>query len=215
MDKFIYHGGTDKSRKEQIEKDFPLDQMTLYKLSPIRASIGVKEVRELISSIASTSIRPKLVYIESADLLTNAAENALLKTLEEPPSDTKLVLSCDNLLSLLPTIRSRCQSVRVQTQKGLELEENLSIFKECMQASPGVRINLADSLSPDRETNLLYLNRVLTSLRPKLSSTTGSSLQIILLIASACTQAYEELKANCNVRLVLYNLFLALPKTRG
>jgi len=54
----------------------------------------------------------KVFVVEEADLMTPSAQNALLKTLEEPVKDTLIILLTDQPHALLPTIRSRCQIVR-------------------------------------------------------------------------------------------------------
>ena len=53
----------------------------------------------------------KVFVIRECERLTPAAQNALLKTLEEPPEATHLILLTSALGKLLPTTRSRCQSV--------------------------------------------------------------------------------------------------------
>ena len=56
--------------------------------------------------------RRKIVILDNADLLRHEAANALLKTIEEPPADSLIILVAGRPESLLPTIRSRCQEVR-------------------------------------------------------------------------------------------------------
>src|SRR5439155_10759505 len=56
--------------------------------------------------------RGKVFVVEEADLMNPSAQNALLKTLEEPTKRTLLILITDQPDCLLPTIRSRCQIVR-------------------------------------------------------------------------------------------------------
>jgi DNA polymerase-3 subunit delta' len=53
----------------------------------------------------------KMLLIPAAERMNPAAANALLKTLEEPPADTLIVLVCARPASLLATVRSRCQAV--------------------------------------------------------------------------------------------------------
>jgi len=53
----------------------------------------------------------KVFLIDEAELLDSAGQNALLKTLEEPPKDTWIILACSDRTKLLPTIRSRCHHV--------------------------------------------------------------------------------------------------------
>ncbi len=60
---------------------------------------------------SSTSIANKVFIVDEAHLLGMEAQNALLKTLEEPPTGTILILITPSEDRLLPTIRSRCQRV--------------------------------------------------------------------------------------------------------
>ena len=64
----------------------------------------------------------KFGIIESADRMNSAAANALLKTLEEPPPETLLLLLTDAPQALLPTIISRCETISLSTPPQ-ELEE--------------------------------------------------------------------------------------------
>ncbi len=64
------------------------------------------------ASRASAMGRGKVFVIEQADLMNAPAQNALLKTLEEPAGRTLVILVTDAPGQLLPTIRSRCQTVR-------------------------------------------------------------------------------------------------------
>lgn len=74
-------------------------------------SIGVDEIRTQINAdimVKPYQSRYKIYIIESADKLTENAQNALLKTIEEPPEYAVIMLLCCNINSLLPTILSRC-----------------------------------------------------------------------------------------------------------
>ncbi|OOF54997.1 DNA polymerase III subunit delta' [Rodentibacter genomosp. 2] len=73
--------------------------------------IGVDQVREINEIVAQHAQQNgnKIVYVQGAELLTEAAANALLKTLEEPRPNTYFLLLVDSSASLLATIYSRCQ----------------------------------------------------------------------------------------------------------
>jgi DNA polymerase-3 subunit delta' len=76
--------------------------------------IVVDQVRDLVDrrlSLKRFEGRRRFVLIDPADAMNPQAQNALLKTLEEPPEDTTLVLVASSPDSLLPTIRSRCLRV--------------------------------------------------------------------------------------------------------
>lgn len=86
----------------------------IHVVKPEKKSIGVDEVRELIDALA---LRPyeggrHIALIEQADRLTVAAQNALLKTLESPTGEAMFFLITDAPGAMLPTILSRCQTVR-------------------------------------------------------------------------------------------------------
>ena len=77
-------------------------------------TIKVDQVREAIDRTAYRPFegRRRLVVIEEADALQSEAQNALLKTLEEPPPASVFVLITARPDMLLPTVRSRCQRLR-------------------------------------------------------------------------------------------------------
>ncbi len=78
-----------------------------------KKSIIIDQVRELVGDLSLTSYegRGKVAVIEPADIMTNEAANSLLKTLEEPPGDTLLILVADRTGQLPATVFSRCQRI--------------------------------------------------------------------------------------------------------
>ncbi|GAB1440764.1 DNA polymerase III subunit delta' [Providencia sp.] len=77
-----------------------------------KSTISVDAVRKLIETLSSHAQQGgrKVVYLPQIEALTDAAANALLKTLEEPAKDTYFLLGSEKPESLLATIRSRCLS---------------------------------------------------------------------------------------------------------
>ncbi len=72
---------------------------------------GVEQVRDLRDSVRFAPARGqfKIYYIDEVHMLSNAAFNALLKTLEEPPPHVKFIFATTEPNKILPTILSRCQ----------------------------------------------------------------------------------------------------------
>ena len=72
---------------------------------------GVEQVRDLRESVRFAPARGqfKIYYIDEVHMLSNAAFNALLKTLEEPPPHVKFIFATTEANKILPTIISRCQ----------------------------------------------------------------------------------------------------------
>jgi len=88
----------------------------LHLLAPDDGVLGIEKVRELQRELALKpyAAERKIAVIDGADALTVAAQNCLLKTLEEPPGNTVILLVAENAEALLATVRSRCQLVRLQ-----------------------------------------------------------------------------------------------------
>ncbi len=94
--------------------------------------IGVDQIRELNAKLAQTSFSGgwKAGVILACDRLREEAANAFLKTLEEPPGKTLLLLVTDQAQLMLPTILSRCQKLVLEESpaKPEWLEELLDIL---------------------------------------------------------------------------------------
>lgn len=87
--------------------------------------ISVEKTRELISYLNRTSNQGgcKVAVVHEADRMRKEAANAFLKTLEEPPPETYLILLTTRPHSLLATIRSRCLLTRLQATEDTEGDE--------------------------------------------------------------------------------------------
>jgi hypothetical protein len=81
-------------------------------------AIGIEAVRELEHflslKVPGRAAHDRAVVIEDAQLLTTEAQNAILKTLEEPPQGAFVIMYANNGQALLPTIRSRAQSLVIK-----------------------------------------------------------------------------------------------------
>lgn len=82
-----------------------------YRIPKNRKSIGVNEIRELIEEINKKPVEgnKKVIIIYEAESMTQEAQNAFLKTIEEPPNGIFIMLLCENMEFILDTIKSRCQ----------------------------------------------------------------------------------------------------------
>ena len=118
------------------EKDEHPDLILIEKGNPIvsgirkdRNTIPVEDIREMIRlcGIRSTDGNMHVVLIFDADRMTPQAQNCLLKTLEEPPPDTCIILVTDHTESLLTTVISRCRTIRM---KAWDDEYILSVLHE-------------------------------------------------------------------------------------
>ncbi|GIW70648.1 MAG: hypothetical protein KatS3mg102_0190 [Planctomycetota bacterium] len=82
---------------------------------PGKQGLGIEQIRAAIAEFGLMPVfaRGRVLLVEQAELLQPAAANALLKTLEEPPSGALLILLAARPDAVLPTVRSRCIEVRL------------------------------------------------------------------------------------------------------
>jgi DNA polymerase-3 subunit delta' len=92
-------------------------------VSPEGLSIGIKRAIELVAQAATAPGvgRYRIVIVEDADRLTEEAENTLLKTLEEPPERTVIMLCAPTPADMLATTASRCRHVQLRIPSSADL----------------------------------------------------------------------------------------------
>ncbi len=117
---------------QAIEREFHPD---LFIVSPTNLTIRIESIREIIRflSLKSFSAERKVVVLKGAEALGLEAGNAFLKTLEEPPKGSFIVLCASKLEALLPTVVSRtCRIFLVEEQRRdpLDLERVCSFLAE-------------------------------------------------------------------------------------
>jgi DNA polymerase-3 subunit delta' len=81
-------------------------------------TLTIEMVRQMRSAAALLPVEAsrRLVIVDDAETLLEPAQQALLKTLEEPPLTVTILLLCDEPEALLATVRSRCQEIAVRPQ---------------------------------------------------------------------------------------------------
>jgi DNA polymerase-3 subunit delta' len=112
----------------QLSRQHP--ESRIRKLKALTLSVDV--VRHFLVDRAGTRPsrgRAKVFIVREAERLNDAAQNCLLKTLEEPPTQTFLILLTHSLGRMLPTTRSRCQQVIFQTLPTSFVEQRLHTLR--------------------------------------------------------------------------------------
>lgn len=194
-------GETEKKAKTETEKKKKEAQ-----------TIGIKEIKDLQITLLQTPVQGshKAIIITRAETLTTEAQNALLKTLEEPPSHTHIILDVTTKDVLLPTILSRCQIITLnetpQTIPSDEKNEYVHILESLPTMNIGERLKLAQDAGKSKEHSQQWIQNVLLVLRKK-----GIGDDQSLTIAKALQQAYTIITTtNVQPRLVLEQTFLSL-----
>lgn len=126
-----------------------------------KLSLGVDDIRELVRTAALTpaGARWQILIVEDADRLTEQANNALLKAIEEPGARTVWMLCAPSVEDVLPTIRSRCRLVTLTTPTAADVADFLvrtqgvshALASYAARASQG-HIGRAKALARDEAT---------------------------------------------------------------
>lgn len=184
---------------------------------PDKNTISVKQIRdELVKDI---SIRPyggqyKIYLIEEAERLTVEAQNAMLKTLEEPPAYGIIIMMAESAAAFLPTILSRCVKISLQPLDGKLIKAELgrrgfengkaSIAAAFAQGSIGQALKLCEDEGFEEMRRALFefLSRI-----PQLSQLE------VMKGAQLWEQFKEEQEAMFSLLLIWYRDILVYQET--
>lgn len=177
-----------------------------YHLLQGEGAVPIAAVRALKATLGLKphSSSHHLVFAPAAHTMTSEAQNALLKILEEPPAPTVFLLSCPDERLLLPTVASRCQPVRLESDSAA-LAVPAELLDVSAQTLPAL-FRLAESLAKDEHlTDLLdgWIIALRQSLR-KGDRAVARSIRKILATKETIIQT------QANRRLLLENLFLTI-----
>ncbi len=160
----LIYGGDIKNRVQKAEEliseiSIPLNpNADLFKLEnePDKKSIGIKEVKNAINWLSDKpfSAPNKCLFIPQAEKLTLDAQNSLLKTLEEPPSKSLIILSTKRAEDLIQTVLSRCRKISCEKTENEARETNQPLFASIIGK------DLADKLALSQEFSKLERTEV-------------------------------------------------------
>lgn len=107
--------------EDELEKSM---QRNLMVLEASGKTIKIDSVREMIKFFQSKPFHSnyKFALIEDGSKLNVQSSNAMLKILEELPSYGKIIILAQNAYELLPTIRSRCQSISIESRVSYDID---------------------------------------------------------------------------------------------
>jgi len=127
---------------------------------------GVDDIREIIDSVqyAPVSGRYKVFIIDEVHMLSKAAFNALLKTLEEPPEHVKFVFATTEIRKVPVTVLSRCQrfDLRRIDADVLDAYFNEILVKEKVEAEPGAVALIARAADGSARDGLSLLDQAIS-----------------------------------------------------
>ena len=152
-------------------------------------SFHVEEVRQIRDSAAvmPNEAQAKVYILDGADHMTEQAQNALLKVLEEPPSYVIFLLTCGAASSLLPTVRSRAQIFRVQKEDNPQTEESEAFL---------LAESMAKAVPSAREYDLVSASQAAGYLAQRLTR------KKLMALLEAVLEAQAMLERNVNQTLL-------------
>jgi DNA polymerase-3 subunit gamma/tau len=131
------------------------------------SNTGVDNVRELIAGAAYRPLRGKhkIYIIDEVHMLSTAAFNALLKTMEEPPEHVKFILCTTDPQKVPATIQSRCQRFDFRNIPSPVIAEHLRevVKKEGLKAEPDLLFQVARLGNGSMRDSLSLLDRVIAT----------------------------------------------------
>lgn len=209
MHAFLITGGTKDTRLAEIQKKQTAQHIAPFDVITItheEHSIGIAQIRQFQHTLMFTPYhsKQKMGVIQDAETLTVEAQNALLKTLEEPPARTIIFLEAENPDALLPTILSRCQIFRLKGNPDVPTTDVLSAFT----GSVGKRIQFVDEIAKTRDEAKMWVDQTIVSVRAVMLH--DVSINHAVLLRRLLT-ARSHLSANVNPKLVLDAVVLSLP----
>ncbi len=140
-------------------------------------SIGIADVREIIQQLAYAPVEggERVVIFREAERMTEEAQNALLKSMEEPPHHTLFILTTHRPAALLPTVRSRCRTIffrplpaevvaRFLNKEGVEPGKEMDVAR-LSRGSLKRAFDIAEGGVPGREEAIRVLSWAVESRR--------------------------------------------------
>jgi DNA polymerase III delta prime subunit len=201
-----------------ITKQYNIDSLDITYLAT-EGTIGIEEVRNLQKKLMLKPFKSenKAAIIKNAQDLTLEAQNAFLKTLEEPPNHTYIFLLAQTNSTLLPTILSRCTIIELNEFIEISAEETKLLTEQIQNsfsASIGSNLKLAEKISTNKNTALQWLEKATICMRQILLGTVNNhqiSNENALLVSflQNMQKTYKIIKTtNVSPRLAVENLFL-------
>lgn len=211
MHAYIITGLSVNNRNKIIEELLTDRTITAYDvitMVPDGLSIGIDAIRPLASQLSLHPVASPThaVIIHNAHVLTQEAQNAMLKLLEEPPGEALIILETPQPDALLPTILSRCHTIRLTAIHPAGRDESLqclATIKNLTQSSVGKKLQIIDTIAKTRKDALAFVDEAITAIRQDLVITHSHANLLRALLA-----ARTHILGNIAPKLALDNVFL-------
>jgi DNA polymerase III delta prime subunit len=164
---------------------------------------GIDQIRKINNFLSQKpfSHQSKIVIILETQNLNTESQNALLKNLEEPGTDNYLILSTNKIKSILPTILSRCQIIKISEKSKFENKTQIIITGNLSKD-----LSLSEKLGKDKEGILPLLENELCFYQQSLIKNPDQKTRILI---EKIIRAIQMINANVDPKNALDFIFLA------
>ena len=164
---------------------------------------GIDQIRKINNFLSQKpfSHQSKIVIILETQNLNTESQNALLKNLEEPGIDNYLILSTNKIKSILPTILSRCQIIKISEKSKFENKTQIIITGNLSKD-----LSLSEKLGKDKEGILPLLENELCFYQQSLIKNPDQKTRILI---EKIIRAIQMINANVDPKNALDFIFLA------
>lgn len=212
---YLIIGGTLNQQRKQVKQIIKEENVSLKTSNPDllliseEDSIGINQIRQIKTFLSKKSWQSqstKTVIIYQADTMTPQAQNAFLKTLEEPPANSLIIITASNKNSLIPTIISRCQIIRIANEDKTskeKLNKYWEKWQKITQSTLDKKLGLASKLKKED------LNQFIFALQNQIKKKGSNKLKIKSWLENLIT-ARQMLENNVNLHHVVDWLILKL-----
>lgn len=207
---FLIVGPADNRRIETVKllkslgSTYAINSPDITVMGPVKNTTTIAQVRQVTGQICQRPVvlAHKFVIFEQAETLNKEAQNALLKTLEEPPASAVIVLEASDKSMLLPTILSRVTIIWAEKQNSSSLPKPfIDLDTSTLLEEIAAVDNPKDWL--DQQMIALFKN-----LENSLNEKSAQNLTQFTQALENCKEAKKMIDANVNPKFVLANLAL-------
>ncbi|HCM82703.1 MAG: polymerase III, delta prime subunit protein [Candidatus Gottesmanbacteria bacterium GW2011_GWA2_44_17] len=228
MHAYCITGGTNEDRMNKEKslcqewKVQPFDILRIHAPEE-KQSVGIAEIRMLTHNLSLSPRQSPFVVgiIDQSECLTPEAQNALLKTLEEPPPRARIILETHHTSLLLPTVISRCHIIQLSNQPSVSQDDKEKIRHTIQSLSgkkPGELCHAVDQLFTHKEEKIGFLNTFLHILHTQLTHVPKKEknreeikdIHEISCNIRAVIKAQKQLSAHVHSALVFDAFFLTI-----
>ncbi|AKM81913.1 TPA: hypothetical protein DD449_02290 [Candidatus Berkelbacteria bacterium] len=187
---------------EVLKANFKVSDQDFFEISDDYSIAHIKELLHFINLKPFNSER-KLAVVSRIENLNTQSANALLKTLEEPPSYATIILTTLNEQKIIPTISSRCSKIRLGFKSNFEKTENYLDPDALKKMTVAKKFQWAAKVAETDETEKIIL------LWQEFYRERMHSGEDVLVILGRLNHAKDLLQTNISVKLVLESLTLS------